>query len=397
MRLLFLTETIPYPLDSGGRIKTYNTLRMLSQEHEVHCHAFVREEQQLRFRPELAKVCADVTLHTVKRSRLTELGAGLSSLVTGVPFIVKRHFHPPVLGRLREACRTQVFDGVYCDHLSMLEYGRRLDLPIVLDAHNVEFEIIRRYAETLGASPLRLIAELEWRRLERYERRWYPACRLIFAVSEVDGRTIREFAGDQVPVIGVPISVDAHAVPHDRRAVNDPELLFVGGLHWPPNADAVSYFLADIFPAVQEAVPQARVTVVGKGAEALARRFGQNPGVRFAGHVEDVEQFFRSSRVMVVPIRSGSGMRVKILDALARQVPTVTTSIGCEGIEVVPGTHILVGDTPREFAGQVTRLLTDGELPRRLGAAGRDLVLKRYDFSVVAESALGPLRRSLVR
>ena len=396
MRLLFLTETIPFPLDSGGRIKTYNTLRMLSREHEVHCHALVRDERHLRFKQDLEGVCARVVLHPIRRTTLTELKAGLSSLASGIPFVVRRHFHEPVLDQLRKASQADHFDGVYCDHLSMIEYGRRLDLPIVLDAHNVEFEIIRRYSGTLGWSPVRLLAELEWRRLEHYERRFYPTCRLIFAVSDVDRRTIHRFAGQGVTVVSVPISVDAQTVAQNRHTTREPEILFVGGLHWPPNADAVAYFIDEIFPAVRNRVPGARLTIVGKGSEQLEQRVGPREGIRFTGHVESVEPFFESCRVMVVPIRSGSGMRVKILDALARQVPTVTTSVGCEGIDVIPGTHVLVGDTAADFAQEVIRVLTDDSLPRRLGEAGRQLILQRYDVPAVAEQALQPLRAGLL-
>jgi len=148
MRLLFLTETIPYPLDSGGRIKTYNTLKVLSSEHEVHCHALVRDRERLRFEPELRSVAATVTLHPLERSWSHEISCAALAQATGAPFLVVRHFHRHVFEQLRTACRGATFDAVYCDHLSMLEYGRRLDLPIVLDAHNVEFEIVRRHAAT---------------------------------------------------------------------------------------------------------------------------------------------------------------------------------------------------------------------------------------------------------
>jgi polysaccharide biosynthesis protein PslH len=392
MRLLFLTETIPFPPDSGGRIKTYNTLRILSQEHEVHCHALVREQARLRFEQDLARVCASASLHLVKRHPVGELQTAVASLLTGEPFLVRRHFHRQVLKQLVAASRRHPFDAIYCDHLSMIEYGRRLRLPVVLDAHNVEFEIVRRYAQTLAWSPARLFAELEWRRLERYERRWYPACRLAFAVSDVDARTIGAFAGTAVPIVVVPISVDLTSVPARPALVNDPEILFVGGLRWPPNADAVEYFIRDIFPAVRESVPDARVTVVGKDPEPVVRHLGHPPGVRFVGHVENVEHYFARSRVMVVPIRSGSGMRVKILDGLARQLLTVTTTVGCEGIDVVPGTHLLVGDTPAEFARLVTCALKDDVLTNAVTKAGRELVVEKYSMPAIADRVLGTFR-----
>ena len=301
MRLLFLTETIPFPLDSGGRIKTFNTLRILSNGHDVHCHALVRDAAHLRFEADLAPHCTELTLHLVPRSYTKEATALAASQATGVPFVVRRHFHDAVQARLEAACRTHRFDAVYCDHLSMLEYGRRLKLPIILDAHNVEFEIIRRHAATLGWSPLRAFAELEWRRLERYERRWYPGCALIFAVSDIDARSIRTLAGPHVPIEVVPIAVDARSMTPVNKLTSSPEILFVGGLHWPPNADAVTYFIEEILPGVRRIVPEARLTVVGRSYEGVAGRVAGIDGVRFVGHVADVEPYFQGSRVMVVP------------------------------------------------------------------------------------------------
>jgi glycosyltransferase involved in cell wall biosynthesis len=384
MRLLLLTETIPYPLDTGGRIKTFNTLQILSARHEVHCHALVHDVRHLRFEENLRPHCASVTLHSVFRSYPREALSLASSLATRLPFVVGRHFHRRILRRLQAACQQHRFDAIYCDHLSMMEYGRRLGLPIVLDAHNVEFEIIRRYAATLGWSPLRAFAELEWHRLRQYERRWYPQCRLIFSVSDIDARTIREMAGARVPVVTIPIAIDARAAPVIDELVAAPEILFVGGFHWPPNTDAVTFFIQEILPHVRGVVPDARLTVVGRNYEQVVKRTGTPTGVRFAGHVDDVELYFRRSRVMVVPIRSGSGMRVKILDALARGLPTVATSVGCEGIDIRIGADLLVADDPVDFAAQVVRLLTDRPLAESLAKAGRLLALRAYDKSVVA-------------
>jgi glycosyltransferase involved in cell wall biosynthesis len=383
MRLLFLTETIPFPLDSGGRIKTYNTIRLLSRRHEVHCHALVRDAAHLSYEQDLAPHCTRLTLHYVPRTKRTELAAVAWSQLARQPFVVRRHFHAPVLRQLRALCRQQAFDAVYCDHLSMLEYGRRLHLPIVLDAHNVEFAIVRRHAATMGWSPLRMPAELEWRRLRRYERRRYRECRLIYSVSATDAEVVRDMAGDGPHIAVLPIAVDVAAAPVVAPLTAAPEMLFVGGLHWPPNADAVSYFVREVLPLVRRAVPGARLTVVGKRPETIARRLGRTDGLRFTGHVGDVEPWFQASRVMVVPIRSGSGMRVKILDGLARGLPIVTTAIGCEGIDASDGTDLLVADTADDFARQVVRVLQDRPLAEALALSGRQLARRRYDVSAI--------------
>ncbi len=392
MKILFLTETIPYPLDSGGRIKTYHTLRSLAGEHEIHGHAFIRAEEERRHAPELERYCASLTLHLRPRSLGREARALARSLSTRVPFTVARHFDREVLKELKAAVAAIEFDAAYYDHLSMLEYARRLALPAIHDAHNVEFELVRRHAATLGRSPLRPFIEREWRLLKSYERARYGACDLVFAVSARDASAIRDLAGPSVDVRVLPISIDARGTTPVGPLPARPGLLYVGGLHWPPNADAVAYFVREIWPLVRRDTPGATLTVVGRDDAPIAEALRNTAGVHVTGHVDTIEPYFAQARALVVPLRSGGGMRVKILDTLARGLPVISTSIGCEGIDAVPGVHLLVADGPEAFAGQVRRIFQDDELAMALARAGRDLVLERYDSEVVGNELRHTLR-----
>jgi len=317
----------------------------------------------------------------------------LIGCASGTPFLVRRHFDRAVFADLRSLVDRCRFDAVYCDHLSMLEYGRRLRLPIIHDAHNVEFEIIRRHASTLPFSALRGFAALEWRMLRRYERSLYPRCALIYSVSDVDALSIRQFCGERSPVAVVPISVDVDGVAQANPVGAGHELLFLGGLHWPPNADAVGYFIDEILPIVRNLVPDVHLTVVGRTDMPGQHRFREGTGVTFAGHVPDIEPFFQRGRAMVVPLRSGSGMRVKILDALARGMPTVSTTIGCEGIDATSGRDLLIADTPAAFADAVVRVLMDDRLAMCLSTSSRALVQRKYSESVVGRQTLAALNR----
>jgi glycosyltransferase involved in cell wall biosynthesis len=393
MRILVVTETVPYPLDSGGRIKTFHTLAALAREHEVHCHAFVRTEaQRAEAQAPLERICRSVTLHLVRRTVAKEAFYAVRSLLTGVPYTVTRHFSRDVLTALRNACRATPFDAVYCDHLSMLEYGRRLPVPIVHDAHNVEYRITQRHASSLGSGPRRWLAEREWRRLHAYESRWYPALPLVFAVSEIDADEIRELSQGTARVVALPIAVPASTIEPPAEVARAPEVLFVGTLDWPPNAEAVRLLLDEIWPRVAAAVPDARLTIVGRGEQAFAARAAALPGVRLTGRVPDVEGWFRRSRVMVVPLQAGSGMRVKILDAMARGVPVVTTPVGVEGIDARPGRDVLVAESADALAAEVIRVLRDDALAAAVSASARALALERYDVRGVGDRLLETLR-----
>ncbi len=390
MRVLFLTETVPFPLDSGGRIKTWNVIRMLGAEHEVHCHSFVRRPQDMRLADEVRRICTASTPYLMERSPAREAVYGIRSLLKNVPFVVERHFDGSILERLRREVLHMSFDCVYCDHLSMIEYGRRLGLPIVYDAHNVEFEILRRHAATAGASPVRIPLEIEWRRVRAYERLALAMSSLVFAVSQQDAAALAGLTNDPPQIHVVPISIDVKSMTGPGPLETRPHLLFVGGLHWPPNADAVRYFLNEVWPAVRQAAPSAQLTVVGRSENGPSSN--RDPNVRYTGYVDDVEPFFRSSRVMIVPIRAGSGMRVKILEAFARGIPVVSTAIGCEGVEAISGVHLAVGDTPGEFGSAVLAILADDQLADRLRTNARGLVESRYDTALVERSVLGAMR-----
>lgn len=381
MKILFLTETVPYPLDTGGRIKTFHTLSALSQDHEVHCHAFIREPGQRAHVTPLLQVAARVELHLVARSLVREARYLLTSVRAGLPFTVVRHFDARVFARLRAACAEHDYDAIYCDHLSMLEYGRRLSLPIWHDAHNIEYQIVKRYAHGAGWGPRRWMAEREWRAILSYERAQYPRCALIFSVSDVDAAAIRQMA-PEVPITAIPIAVDAQAFTPAWPVTPAPEVLFVGGLHWPPNREGVAWLLEHIWALVLAREPNARLTIVGGGpTPQVPAAMGQR--VTVAGRVDDVAPLFARSRVLAVPLRSGSGMRVKILDGFARGVPVVSTTVGAEGIEAVPGAEFLAADHPQSFADAILRVLADDDLATRLAQAGRRLVLERYDTAVV--------------
>jgi polysaccharide biosynthesis protein PslH len=396
MRILVITETVPYPLDTGGRIKTWYTLQALSRAHEVHCHAFVRDvAQRDAALPALRQICQSVELHLVTRGFVREVSYLAQSLATGLPFTVCRHFDRAVCAQVIAACRDLQIDAVYCDHLSMFEYAIRAGVPIVHDAHNVEHRIVQRYARHLGLDPRRPVYEREWRRLRAYEMAMYRRAALIFSVSALDRDDIASLAGGHVPVMSVPIPVNVSGTEPIEHLCEAPNVLFLGALDWPPNADAVDFFLSEVWPRVRAQVPGGRLTVVGRGEGPLARRWSATPGVRFTGRVPDIEPWIRQSRVMIVPIRSGSGMRVKILDAFARGLPVVATSVGFEGIEAIPGRHLAVADEADAFGDATVHLLRADEAAHRLSRAGRELALARYDAPVVAALQLEALRACL--
>ena len=386
MRILFLTETIPAPLDSGGRIKTFHTLGMLATRHEISCQTFIRTPGQRAHAALLEDRCESVALHLVPRSPLREAISAVRALGTGRPFTLVRHNHRAAHAAIRALARREPFDLVYCDHLSMVQYGRGLGLPLLYDAHNVEWELVARHATTL-ARPARAAARLEAARLRLEEARACREASLVLTLTEANERALRLLAPSS-RIRTLPIALDVRGTPRTLKPASTPHVLFVGGLHWPPNAQGLEWFVTHIWPIVRHSVPDARMFCVGRASAAQRARLEKATNVSVVGAVDNVEPWFRDARVLAVPLQSGSGMRVKILDAFARRLPVVATPVGWEGIDAVAGRHLLSADGPEAFARELVRVLRDPDLAEALAEAGHRLALDRYDLASVIRQLL---------
>jgi glycosyltransferase involved in cell wall biosynthesis len=218
--------------------------------------------------------------------------------------------------------------------------------------------------------------------MARYERQTCQAFDSVVTVTAEDARALAGlYAPEQAPAFNViPICVDPALTQSQPRPGGSPNLLFMGGMHWPPNADGVRWFADEVLPAVLASQPQARLLAVGRQPPDALRGGPSQAFIEAPGFVDDPQPYWARSQVFVVPLRAGGGMRVKILDAWARGVPVVATTIGAEGLQYRPGDDILIADTPADFTAAVLAVLGDAPLARRLAAAGRAAVEQHYDW-----------------
>jgi polysaccharide biosynthesis protein PslH len=357
-------------------------LRYLAQHHHVHLVSFVRspfEEQSAR---SLSEFCSGVTTVPLHRSRLADMGYLLRSLVNGQPFLIERDGSRAMRKAIEQLVARENFDVVHADQLSMGQFAIDLPVPIrVLDEHNAVWTIVRRAAAYESSFTRRLVAEIEWRKLRSYEGRVVREVDHVTVVSDADRQALEMAAGAPIRATIVPITVDIEALRFAPATSAAPRILSVATMFYPPNAEGVSWFAREVFPIVRAAVPAAEFTIVGsrppKNVLALADSV---EGISVTGYVEDLDPLVQESTLLVVPVHSGSGMRVKILEALARGLPIVSTSVGAEGIDVVAGEHLLVADEPADFASAVIHLLRDSASAGRLARRGRELVEQRYDW-----------------
>ena len=390
MRILLLTLIVPNPPDSGPKVKTHYLLRYLAQHHEVTLVAFVRSAAEQAAARELEGLCQAVYTVPIKRSRARDIGYLLASFFTSRPFLMLRDESRAMRRLLRELLAREQFDLAHADQLNMAPFAHATGLPVVLDEHNAVWTIFQRLAEQERGIK-RLLLELEWRRLKRYEGRVCRASAAVMTVSEED-RVALEAAGAPQHMPIIPIAVEVAGIQPVQRQPNAQGMLSMATMYWPPNIDGVLWFAREVLPLIRRAEPDAPFYIIGARPPAEVRALTLDASVEVTGYVDDPTPYLESSALMVVPLRAGGGMRVKILEALARGIPVVSTTIGAEGIDVTPGAHLLIADEPADFAAAVVRLLRNRTFADQLAANGRRHVMARYDWRAVCP-AIEPVYR----
>lgn len=388
MRILAVTTKSPYPLNEGRALRTYNLLRELARRHEVHLVSFVQTREDVEGLEAMRAFCATVEAEPLylDHPRLRLLADAAIEPFGPAPLQVVKYRTAGMRARLARLAARVPFDAVHLDMLHLAEYLPMFPGSVrVLTEHNVESALLRRRAENETRPLIRAYLHRQAAKLARYEARACAAADAVVAVSDLDAAQLAAMDPAIRPAV-VPNGVDTDFF----RAVPgiEPEpgrMVFVGGFTWFPNLDAIRWFAETTLPRIAAEVPQAKLVVVGRQPDGAAvRALAADPRIELAGGVDDIRPIVSRASVFVVPLRIGGGTRLKILDALSMGRAIVSTSVGCEGLDVEPGRSILVADDPEAFARETVRALRDAALATRLGAEGRALVERRYDWRVIA-------------
>ena len=406
MNILFLTQIVPFPPDAGPKVKTWHVIRaLIGQGHSVTLVSFVRPEEEQHI-PALKKVCADVHVVPIRRSRLADVGYMLRSYLTTRPFLVERDDLRPMQAMVNKLVQEGDFHFIHADQLTMVQFALRgaVAVPgkkpkVIFDAHNAVWSIVERMQENARWF-LKPVLGIEARRVKRYEGELLKTVDHVLAVTDIDRVGLEEALNfskvnqnDHVaPITVVPIAVDTQQLQPIKRKPGSKNIVTLGTLHYPPNADGIRWFFNEVFPLVRQRVPDVTLTIIGKNPPQdfleLAER---NPGViTVTGYVPELAPYLEPSALMVVPVRAGGGMRVRILEAFAYAMPVVTTTIGLEGIHAKLENDVLVADSATDFAKRVSELLENTTLQEKLSENGRRLAETKYDWQVVL-SAMRPI------
>jgi glycosyltransferase involved in cell wall biosynthesis len=393
MRVLHLTPSFPYPPDTGGRICIWNQLRADARFAEIGLLSFVDDAPDGEAAEMARSVCRQVV--TVQRPRtLDGVAGGVRSLLSDVAMNLAKYRWPVYSRALRQMMSSFRPEVVVAHNLHMGSYLLELAGPaLILREQNIDSDLMARYAATFRNPAMAGFVRQQARKVREAEILIAPRAHRCLMISTPDEARLREIVpGASTAVVPGVIAPEEYrpALP----AGPDDDLLVVatGSFTFLPTGEGLVHFLDRVWPRVIAAVPRARFRVIGHCPAALRRRLEPLPGVEVLGRVESVEEHLDGAHVFAVPLRAGSGMRMKILEAMAWQVPIVTTTIGCEGIAVENGRHLIVADQPEEMASAILRVARERPLARSLRGEGRRLVEESYSLEV-AETLMKQIYR----
>jgi glycosyltransferase involved in cell wall biosynthesis len=385
MRILQITPQLPVPPDSGGRTAMYGWLREAARRHSITLLSFTTDPPDSEALCTLADLCERVV--TVERASPSPVVTALRAAWTGAPHNLVPFESREMWKRVAECARPELTDLVQIEFVHMARYGKGLpsELPRVLRTHNVESSILDGYAMLHRNPVLAAYARFQARRLHRYEAAILAGFDRCVAISELDAASLREMA-PHAKVEAIPVGIDTDRFRPDALEVRtDPRrIATTGDYAWAPTRDGLRFLIDDILPRIRIGIPSVRLSVIGRDPPELGSDAAQS-GLDVVGRVPDVRPEILRAAVFVSPTRIGSGIRVKTLEALALGRAVVATSLGCAGIDVRAGEHLLVADDPDAIAGHVVGLLRDPDRAARLGAAAAARIRERYGWSALVD------------
>jgi glycosyltransferase involved in cell wall biosynthesis len=378
MRILLVSPTLPYRF-SGFGTRVWHLVDQLSRSHSVTVLAFVRPDED-GVVPAVARICS--RLETVTRapsegprrrvSQIARLGSPL-------PYACLEQRTVDMQDSFDALVRDGEFDVVIMESSRLGALTMPTGPPVVFDEHNVEYELLRRMAEGERSRRRQVFNALEYAKFRRLEQRCWRKSAGVALTSSREEAIVARYA-PTTPTTVVPNGVD---IEHFTPSADEPEpetVVFTGMLSYRPNLDAAQFLVEEIMPRVQRTHPDARLRLVGH-LEQTDRERLETLRCEVTGWVPDVRVPMAAASVIVAPLRMGSGTRLKIVEALGMGKAVVSTSLGCEGLDVRDGEQLLIADSAAAFADQVVRLLADRMLARELGTRGRDLAVREYSWS----------------
>ena len=394
LTILWISHFVPYPPKGGCFQRSYNLIKRIAAVHDVHLIAVKHKsgthpEDEIReAHTELSRHCKSVQILDISASTTAPQLAlrGMASVLSWSPLTATIYRSEELRKQVRALVQREKIDAAHFDAISLADYLEDVgDVPTVMTHHGAESFMIRRRIDNEKNLGRKMFFWLEWHMLRRYEARMCPRFSMNVTMSKLDQDILASIAPDaRYTVVPNGVDLDFFAPVQGARRPNS--IVFAGRLDQYSNRHGMLRFMNEAWPAIRRAHPDAVIDVIGSNPPKEIEALGKvDANVRVHGFVPDVRPYFARAAVAICPIWDGGGTRIKVLDGLGQGMPLVATSIGAEGIDVVPERDLLIADTPAEFARQISRIFTDDSLRQRLEVNGRRLVETVYSWDSIAQ------------
>lgn len=384
MKLLFLSPYLPSPPQSGAPRRVQGLLNELSQRHEVSLLALVAPNENTSEAIEATRAyCKEVVV--VESNRLDRaLGHRRKRILQFASLPQKKsyeritHYHPEFQKELDRLTARTTYDVITTEHCQLDCYRLPASMRLMLDEHNIEYDILSRTTAAEPPSPRKLYSWINHLKLRSEERASWRRYTGIALTSKRDEQILRDYLPAK-PTAVIPNAVDTNFFQPSTATPEPDNILFFGAINYYPNTDGLLFFLDEVFPLIKQQRPSARLTIVGQlPPPSITSRASSD--IVVTGLVDDVRTYINRASVVIVPLRIGGGTRLKIVEAMSMGKPIVSTQLGAEGIEVKHNQDILLADTAPDFAREVVRVLEDDSLAQQLGQAARQRAVAQYSW-----------------
>jgi len=389
MKILMLTPYLPYPLLSGGQIRTYNLLKNLSKKHEITLLSLIKYESEKQYLGELKKFCADVQVFK-RTSSPWHVKNIIRSGVTLYPFLVSRNLVSETREAVEKEIKSRKYDLIHAETFYMMPNIPKTEIPVILVEQTIEYLGYLSYASKTRLWPIKPLLYLDIFKIKFWEQYYWKSCTHLITMSEEDKNFIKSLTPDVENIDVVANGVDIGWFNHVKKNLpKEPTVLFVGTFKWLPNSEAVEYLVEKVWPIINNEIKSARLWIVGNSPTAKVYSYQKDPSVKVTGGIPDIREAYRQSHVLLAPVFSGKGTRFKILEAMASGTPAVGTSMALEGLGITPGKQALVANTAQGLADATIRVLNQPLLQKKLSLRGYDFVSKRYDWKIISRTLDG--------
>jgi len=385
MRVLMLTPYLPFPLLSGGQIRTYNLLKQLANKHEITLFCLIKDDTERQYIPEIKKYCHEIRVFRRSQHPFT-LKNIFHTAFSRYPFLVIRNHVPSVIKATKLELAQHHYDLIHAETFYMMPHLPETSTPVILVEQTIESLGYESYAQKAWW-PLKKILDIDIQKIRHWEQHYWDIADRLIVMSEEDKLAITPHVNQPKKIAVVANGVDiAWFGQVKKKTHKNPTILFVGTFKWLPNREAVSYLVKKVWPLIRKNLPQAELHIVGNSPSDTVLGYAKaEHGIRITGNIPDIRDAFATADVLIAPVFSGKGTRYKVLESLASGTPIVATSTAVEGLGLKPGIHVEIGDSASTLAQKTIDLLQDPVRRKSMATEGLSFLTKRYDWPLISE------------